>query len=213
MCVRAYQAFYAHITDISVLHSWVSLCSSTNVGCGRPQIADERKVDTHVFFCVVKPCEILKPELGCHRDIIYKMHQTKYYIKRFKHNIGCVALAIIIFSAIIMVLQFLSCIFCRNCGNRDFYITIIGYFIAIANALLLYETLNSQKEELLADERDRLRDRFETTLFSLLNFHRKLTDEIVICNPYMNNDGLEDNNEYKGGDVFCFRGKRVGIHI
>ena len=35
---------------ISNTYAWVSPCSSTCKGCGRPQIADEQKVDTHVFL-------------------------------------------------------------------------------------------------------------------------------------------------------------------
>lgn len=45
-------AFTAHLLGISAIFAWMSLCSSTNVGCGKPQIADEQKVDTLVFRCV-----------------------------------------------------------------------------------------------------------------------------------------------------------------
>ena len=59
VCEKAIHAFTAHLLGISAIFAWMSLCSSTNVGCGKPQIADEQKVDTHVFRCVgswIKNC-------------------------------------------------------------------------------------------------------------------------------------------------------------
>ena len=32
--------------------AWVSLCSFTTIGCGRPRIADGQKPDTPLFFVV-----------------------------------------------------------------------------------------------------------------------------------------------------------------
>ena len=37
-------------------------------GCGKPQIADEQKVDTHVFRCVVQTI-IVEPKLGYHEAL------------------------------------------------------------------------------------------------------------------------------------------------
>ena len=44
--------------------SWVSLCSSASKGCGRPQEADEQKVDTHVFCYVINGNKDNCPNLG-----------------------------------------------------------------------------------------------------------------------------------------------------
>ena len=46
----------------------ITLFVSTQ-GCGRPQLADEQMVDTHVFRCVVKTNEFESPKLGCHKGI------------------------------------------------------------------------------------------------------------------------------------------------
>ena len=53
VCLRANHAFTAHLRVYQQYVAWVSLCSSTCKGCGRPQSADEQKVDTRVFCCVV----------------------------------------------------------------------------------------------------------------------------------------------------------------
>ena len=46
----------------------ITLFVSTQ-GCGRPQMTDEQKVDTHVFCCVVSKTLRIKPELGCQKVI------------------------------------------------------------------------------------------------------------------------------------------------
>ena len=67
---------------ISNTNTWVSLCSSTCKGFGRPQIADEQKVDTHVFHCVVN----LKQQclnLGVTRR--NDLHLSQYETRKIKH--------------------------------------------------------------------------------------------------------------------------------
>ena len=64
--------------------AWVSLCSSTNVGCGKPQPADGQKVDTHVFSLCSSKTLMVKAELGCHRTSNMNMVQLiedNYYIE------------------------------------------------------------------------------------------------------------------------------------
>ena len=49
------------LTGVSAIHvRGYPLCSSTNVGCGKPQMTDEQKVDTHVFLLCVNKTERLK---------------------------------------------------------------------------------------------------------------------------------------------------------
>ena len=53
VCVRANQAFNAHLRGVSAIFCvGITLLVNTQ-GCGRPQIADGHKVDTHAFCCVV----------------------------------------------------------------------------------------------------------------------------------------------------------------
>ena len=49
VCLKANHAFIAHLRVYQQYVTWVSPCSSTCKGCGRPQIADEQMVDTHAF--------------------------------------------------------------------------------------------------------------------------------------------------------------------
>ena len=52
-CVlEGYYAFIAHLRVHQQSVVGITLFVSTQ-GCGRPQTADEQKVDTHVFRCVV----------------------------------------------------------------------------------------------------------------------------------------------------------------
>ena len=69
VCVEVNQTFIAHLR-VFQLYVCVGITLLVNTqGCGRPQIADEQKVDTHVFCCVVYKRK-LKPELGCRKAIV-----------------------------------------------------------------------------------------------------------------------------------------------
>lgn len=73
MCVRANHAFNAHLSGAKQQFASVGIILFVNLqGCGRPQIADEQKVDTHVFRCVVKGIRIEMPELGCHKAMTFR---------------------------------------------------------------------------------------------------------------------------------------------
>ena len=54
----------------------ITLFVSTQ-GCGRPQIADEQKVDTHVFCCVVIN-KLVMPDLGVNRSFSQKNNEESY---------------------------------------------------------------------------------------------------------------------------------------
>ncbi|MCR5152749.1 MAG: hypothetical protein K6A98_06315 [Prevotella sp.] len=49
VCLKAVYAFNAHLRVYHLYFSWVSLCLSTNVGCGKPQPAG-RQVWIPTFF-------------------------------------------------------------------------------------------------------------------------------------------------------------------
>ena len=57
---------------------------------------------------------------------------------------------------------------------------IIVCIISMANAILLYLTLTSQNDGIANEKAARRQERFETTFFNLLEFHRKLVEEISI---------------------------------
>ncbi len=53
VCAKANHAFNAHFLGVSAIrHVGITLFVNLQ-GCGRPQEADEQKVDTHVFLYVV----------------------------------------------------------------------------------------------------------------------------------------------------------------
>ena len=76
-CVlEGYHAFTAHLRMHQQSFVGITLFVSTQ-GCGRPQEADEQKVDTHVFCCVVNPKNNIKPELGYNKAIkVYGLYDT-----------------------------------------------------------------------------------------------------------------------------------------
>ena len=56
----------------------------------------------------------------------------------------------------------------------------VAAFIAIANALLLYSTLQSQNKGIEIQKESAERERFETTFFNLLKSHRQIVNEINV---------------------------------
>jgi hypothetical protein len=73
VCLRANHAFIAHLRVHQQYFAWVSLCSSTCKGCGKPQPAGGQKVDTHVFCCVVDLTIIYRLNLGVIGLLYYDM--------------------------------------------------------------------------------------------------------------------------------------------
>ena len=62
--------------------------------------------------------------------------------------------------------------------SPEFWAIFIGSIIAIANAILLFITLKSQNEGIANEKVAHKQEQFETTFFNLLEFQRKLTEEI-----------------------------------
>ncbi len=54
VCVKANHAFNAHITGYQLYFCVGITLFVSKQGCGRPQMTDEQKVDTHVFCYVVR---------------------------------------------------------------------------------------------------------------------------------------------------------------
>ena len=48
--------------------AWVSLCSFTTKGCGRPQTANGQKPDTPLFFCSEQSRKLNQSDSGCLAD-------------------------------------------------------------------------------------------------------------------------------------------------
>ena len=80
----------------------------------------------------------------------------------------------------------------------------IGSFIAVANALLLYVTLNSQRKGIDDEKQAHLQERFETTFFNLLDFHRKLTDDICFISRYLDENFEIKQQKIHGRHFFSF---------
>ena len=110
-----------------------------------------------------------------------------------------------LFSIIAFVLLIVSivCIFDGE-NSPIFWATFIGSCIAIANALLLYATLRSQNESIVNTKEAHRQERFETTFFNLLEFQRKLVDEMAINYKYVNERGNISRNEALRKKVFSF---------
>lgn len=81
-------------------------------------------------------------------------------------------------------------------------LTWLGAFIAIANALLLFATLQTQNNSIALQNTAR----FETTFFNLLSSHRQLTNEICIYRPTVDIHNISNvvDREYKGRQFFPF---------
>ena len=105
--------------------------------------------------------------------------------------------------AIVLLLITLACNFDSE-KSPIFWATFIGSCIAIANALLLYATLRSQNEGIRNEKEAHKQQRFETTFFNLLEFQRRMVDEIAFAYEYVNERGTTSRNEAKGKRVFSF---------
>ena len=92
-----------------------------------------------------------------------------------------------------------------NCQmNPGYWATFLGSVVAIANAIFLYATLNSQKESLANEKKAHKQERFETTFFNLLQVQRKLTDELSVKFTFIDNNGSPTTQEVIGKMFFTF---------
>ena len=108
-------------------------------------------------------------------------------MKNIRSNIGALNVRWSVFACFIIIISFSIIIilllniypFRINCyTNPEFWAILVGSCVAIANALLLYATLNSQNHGIENEKEAHRQERFETTFFNLLESQRKLTEEI-----------------------------------
>lgn len=90
-----------------------------------------------------------------------------------------------------------------------FWATFIGSCIAIANALLLYATLKSQNESIANEKEAHRQERFETTFFNLLDYQRRLTEEIIINYEYIDDNANNSFLEVRGKESFSFANNEI----
>lgn len=133
-----------------------------------------------------------------------------------RDNLNKIALEIakpLIVLSLIGVIILLIFGFCgiECCHNLDFWPVYIGTCVAIANALLLYVTLNSQKRGIENEKDAHRQDRFETTFFNLLESQRKLTDEIAVDCGYIDDDAQVSFQRINGRLFFVFANKELQL--
>lgn len=135
-----------------------------------------------------------------------RMKDLPDYLKIWKYEATTYATGIMcIFSAVALVLFVIALILLCLCKTSlIFWATFIGSCIAIANAILLYATLNSQKESLANEKKAHKQERFETTFFNLLQVQRKLTDELSVKFTFIDNNGSPTTQEVIGKMFFTF---------
>ena len=119
---------------------------------------------------------------------------------------GIVNNAIIVIACLLLVLSFCGAI-CYSCSmksNEDASAIWITAFIAIANALLLFATLRTQRNAIVSEKKTADQERFETTFFNLLQNNRALIPELQIDTITVYEDGNTPTTSflYKGYDFF-----------
>ena len=102
----------------------------------------------------------------------------------------------------ILDISILDCLVSPAVLNQK--ISFVGLCIAIANALLLYATLMFQGKSFR-------QERFETTLFNLLDNHRKLINEIRFSVEKWNWNFSKYNEYIEGNDVFAYAITEVSL--
>lgn len=88
--------------------------------------------------------------------------------------------------------------------SYEFIISFIGAIIAIANTIFLYTTLCSQNRGISNQEKSFHQERFENTFFNLLNFHRKLTDELRVNVKVLSPNLQIEDQSFTGRSFFSF---------
>lgn len=91
----------------------------------------------------------------------------------------------------------------------NFWAVYVSSGIAIANALLLYATLKSQNESIVNTKEAHRQERFETTFFNLLDYQRRLTEEIVINYEYVDENLNTSSQEVKGREAFSYANNEI----
>lgn len=125
---------------------------------------------------------------------IWKYEATKYAT-------GIMCIVSVVALVVFVIALILPCL-CKT--SLIFWATFIGSCIAIANAILLYATLNSQKESLANEKKAHKQERFETTFFNLLQVQRKITDELSAKYEFIGFNGTPKSQEVTGRAFFTF---------
>ena len=92
-----------------------------------------------------------------------------------------------------------------NCLNGKTNLTFEGHFAvfaAVANALLLYLTLKEQLRVNKANREEFAQKQFEHTFFNLLEYHRKIRDDLLIYTSVLNDNLMETTQKYSGLSTF-----------
>ena len=97
------------------------------------------------------------------------------------------------------------------CFILQFWPVCIGTCIAIANAILLYATLNSQNHGIENEKEAHRRERFETTFFNLLESQRKLTEEISADCGFIDERAGVSLQRFNGRLFFVFANKELQL--
>lgn len=98
-----------------------------------------------------------------------------------------------------------------SCPHSDFWPVYIGTCVAIANALLLYATLNLQNQGIKNEKEAHRQERFETTFFNLLESQRKLTESISVDCGYIDERAGVSLQRINGRLFFVFANKELQI--
>ncbi len=115
-----------------------------------------------------------------------------------------IAVWVIKISFIIIVLL-IALSFCHLCQKRlDFFAVLCSALIAIGNALLLYATLNSQKQGIANEKNARKQERFETTFFNLLDKHIEQFNRINFAAIMLQNPPNEEYTIINGNSFITF---------
>jgi len=129
------------------------------------------------------------------------------------NRIGLIISIILILLSIIGIGILIVNVLCEHIcyPMLQFWPVYLGTCVAIANALLLYATLNSQNHG-IRNEKDAHRlERFETTFFNLLESQRKLTEEITVDCEFIDEDARVSMQRIKGRLFFVFATKELQI--
>lgn len=135
-------------------------------------------------------------------------------INRFWSNDTPLKIAIILVMLSLLGVTFMIALFpihYRCFITPNFWAVYVSSGIAIANALLLYATLRSQNESIVNTKEAHRQERFETTFFNLLDYQRRLTEEIVINYDYVDNNVNITSQEVKGREAFSFANSELGM--
>lgn len=95
----------------------------------------------------------------------------------------------------------------QTCASYEFWPAYFGVFVSIANAILLYVTLQSQKQGILNEKEKSIQQRLDTDFYNMLEAFRKITDEIKLY--YYNTNSTQ--TVLHGRQFFSYATKEMKI--